>query len=251
MQCRSALKIVVLSLVGFAQAAVAQHTAGSVVQAGPGVTVQGLSTQSGTVLIESSKIKTSAGSTAQLQLTDGGVALLAKNTDLTVTEYRYEPFNADEGRASLFLADGRLRMITGAIPKSAAGSPSAPPPACSVTRAADAPLEPGDFVVATPYGTFSPKGTDFTVSVCSAACAAKGLQKEGAYLHVDAGTVTAQGSSGCAVIQAGNDAVIYPNGTVELLDSTPNNIGGVLPDPVIPILGPGSLVRPVDPASPS
>ncbi len=211
MQPRITLKIIVLATAGLTQVAMAQGIVASLVQAGLGVTAAGLPAKPGAALPEGAQVITPAAATAQLQFIDGGVALLAADSKLTITEYRYNRDNPQQDRAGLLLSNGNLRLITGAIPK----------------------LAPGNFTVVTPYGTFSPKGTDFTVSVCDSSCAAQALTKEGSYLHVDAGDVGVKGATGSATVPAGGNAAAYRSGSVEMLNRVPDGIGSAVPEPII------------------
>ena len=87
------------------------------------------------------KITTGDKSKAQFSMSDGGLITLKENTEVLISEYKYNP-EVGEASATLEIVNGGLRSISGLIKKSG-----------------------GDYQVKTPVGSIGIRGTHFAVEV--------------------------------------------------------------------------------------
>lgn len=87
------------------------------------------------------KIITGNKSKAQFSMSDGGLITLKENTEILISNYKYNP-QAGEASATLEIVNGGLRSISGLIKKSG-----------------------GDYQVKTPVGSIGIRGTHFAVEV--------------------------------------------------------------------------------------
>jgi len=86
-------------------------------------------------------ITTGNKSKAQFSMSDGGLITLKENTEILISQYKYNP-DAGEASATLEVVNGGLRSISGLIKKSG-----------------------GDYQVKTPVGSIGIRGTHFAVEV--------------------------------------------------------------------------------------
>jgi hypothetical protein len=86
-------------------------------------------------------IITGEKSKAQFSMSDGGLITLKENTEIKISEYRFDE-ESKEGSATLEVVSGGLRSISGLIKKSG-----------------------GDYQVKTPVGSIGIRGTHFAVEV--------------------------------------------------------------------------------------
>ncbi|ASP48663.1 FecR family protein [Cognaticolwellia beringensis] len=86
-------------------------------------------------------ITTGDKSKAQFSMSDGGLITLKENTEILISNYKYNP-EAGEASATLEVVNGGLRSISGLIKKSG-----------------------GDYQVKTPVGSIGIRGTHFAVEV--------------------------------------------------------------------------------------
>jgi hypothetical protein len=87
------------------------------------------------------RIITGTKSKAQFSMSDGGLITLKENTEIKISEYRFDEEN-QKGSATLEVVSGGLRSISGLIKKSG-----------------------GDYQVKTPVGSIGIRGTHFAVEV--------------------------------------------------------------------------------------
>lgn len=87
------------------------------------------------------KITTGDKSKAQFSMSDGGLITLKENTEILISNYKYN-LEAGEASATLEIVNGGLRSISGLIKKSG-----------------------GDYQVKTPVGSIGIRGTHFAVEV--------------------------------------------------------------------------------------
>jgi hypothetical protein len=86
-------------------------------------------------------ITTGKKSKAQFSMSDGGLITLKENTEILISNYKFNP-EAGEASATLEVVNGGLRSISGLIKKSG-----------------------GDYQVKTPVGSIGIRGTNFAVEV--------------------------------------------------------------------------------------
>lgn len=87
------------------------------------------------------QITTGINSKAQFSMSDGGLITLKENTEINISEYRFDE-QSQQGSATLEVVSGGLRSISGFIKKSG-----------------------GDYKVKTPVGSIGIRGTHFAVEV--------------------------------------------------------------------------------------
>ena len=92
-------------------------------------------------IFSADKIITGNKSKAQFSMSDGGLITLKENTEILITNYKYNP-EAGEASATLEVVNGGFRSISGLIKKSG-----------------------GDYQVKTPVGSIGIRGTHFAVEV--------------------------------------------------------------------------------------
>ena len=143
---RISASIVLLSLLLFSTAAVAQDSAGMVVASRGEVIAlaNGGSRElkQGDFIYVNDEILTSARSFAVLQFTDGAKVTVRPDSTMIIEQYLYAGNSEDE--ATLNLVSGGLRVITGAMAKT----------------------NPENYKVRTPVALMGVRGTEFSIQLC-------------------------------------------------------------------------------------
>jgi len=120
-------------------------------------------------------VTTAAGAKAFVFLIDDTEFTLAENTQFTVSEYIYDPDNADRNKAR-YSALGAFRYVSGMIAKKK--DPKATP----------------DVDISTSFGSIGIRGTDFTVAMEG---------DEGHGVFVDEGSVNVRNQKGASLLKIG------------------------------------------------
>lgn len=218
--CRNALKLILLALFGLSSlgawangAAVVTHLSGMLVATQAEGASRALAVKS--EVHPGETLTTQAKTYARLKFQDGAEIVLRPNSQMTVSQYAYQPEKADGDVAGFGLLKGGMRMVSGLIGK----------------------RNPDKVKVETAVATVGIRGTHFGLLMCQSDCTdiatiSGRAPEDGLHIDVAEGAVAATNRAGEQAIGVGQFGYVRSVTTPPALVPTNQGIQVTMPQSI-------------------
>jgi hypothetical protein len=165
------------------------------------------------IVEEGDTLTTVEGTYGRIQFTDNSEMTLRPNTQIKISNYKYNEAKPQEDSAVFDLTKGGLRAVTGLVGKRG---------------------NPDSYKVNVPTGTIGIRGTAYDIAFCNNNC---GKLPNGLYLSVIEGSVLLKNNTGIQTFNAGQYAYVKDNQSKPVLLPGKPALNFRLPSSVIPKKG--------------